>query len=166
MKKLLSVAVVAIIMLSSCTKDQKDKTTLLCEKDWKLNAWTMTYTIGSGTHTIDVFNDPASVELPECILDDLINFTTDGTFVTKPQGAQCNYVLVGSGDWKFRANEAVLWMQTYGDTVSHEYTIDLLDENACDLTTVETIGLTITQKTAQLAPGDYIDVTSKMSFTH
>jgi len=143
MKKLVVILVSVIVLYSSCTKEEDlSKTELLCNSDWKLTAWTVSYTYGGITNTGDVFNNPELLGIPECIFDDYINFDIDGTFSTKPGENICNGALLGSGEWTFNANETVLSITGFNDTIPTGYPIQTLSESTCTLTTIQTIELT------------------------
>lgn len=147
--------------MSSCAKDEEfTKTELLCNKDWTLTGWTISYTYGGATNTLDIYNNPELLGAPECILDDYINFDNDGTFSSKPGINICNSALLGSGDWEFNANESVLSTKSFGDTITTDYTIQTLNENTCTLTTIQSIELSNNTMSV------FVDGTFKMSFSH
>jgi hypothetical protein len=133
---------------------------LLCNTDWTLNAWTVTYTYGGITNTVDIFNNPGLMGIPDCILDDYINFDVDKTYSTKPGINQCNEAWFGSGDWTFNANEAVLSITRYGETKPIDYNIVTLNENALSLSTIQSFKLTVGNTI------EFVDGTILMSFVH
>ena len=161
MKKVLLLLVTAVIIFTGCSKDEElSKTELLCNADWTLNAWTVTYTYGGITNTVDIYNNPGLMGIPDCILDDYINFDIDKTYSTKPGINQCNGAWFGSGDWTFKANEAVLSITRYGEALPTDYNIVTLNEGAFSISTIQSIELIVGDKIV-IEDGTFV-----LSFVH
>jgi len=158
MKKITIILFAALSIFSACEDDTDDKTKrdLLCQDDWKLNAWTATIVYSGSTQIFDLFNNPEENGIQVCILDDEVEFDTDGDFSTKPGPLSCNRSLMGNGEWGFMSEETILSMTEYGLTSSRDYTIETLTEDNCILTIIE----------PAIVNNDTVDATMKMTFIH
>lgn len=162
------VAAILLFSFTGCEKDddEKSKTELICDKDWKLSAWTFEATYQGVTQNLDVFNNPELVAAPSCILDDFIDFKENGTFVTKPAGEDCDYVLFADGEWKFSTEETILSMKSTGDAAFLDYTLEILNETTCKISIIEPIEVESSLKAFQLGPDDEVDSKMTMTFEH
>jgi hypothetical protein len=110
MKKLiLLLAVINIVFLFSCKKDEElSKTELLCRAPWVLSASVIDppyFFEGVGSIT-----DYYSVLAP-CRKDDLWNFSENGKYTYEDGPTKCNALdpaILDYGDWSFNSAETVI----------------------------------------------------------
>ena len=110
--KIILVAIVGLLMLNSCKKDEETATDLLTGGTWKLTE-SRSDTDGDGTLESD---------LEPCSADDTINFTTAGTFTTDEGATKCDPSddQTSSGTWALSSEDKVLTITDSGISIAVE----------------------------------------------
>lgn len=105
MKKMIRfslIAITALIVLSSCKKDDKSNTELLTAGSWKLVSEMEKVDNGNWVENIGSYS--------ACELDDYIIFKTNNTYEFNEGATKCDPTdpQIETGIWAFGANEATL----------------------------------------------------------
>jgi len=116
MKKLILLPIVllaTILSITSCKKDNPTKTQLLSDKNWKLTALTVfpgRDLSGTGVPVTDIYNYlPNGMSfIPACQKDDLMRFSSNGTYTTTDVGVVCTPDNSSAGSWEFNPGETLL----------------------------------------------------------
>jgi hypothetical protein len=133
-----------------------------------LNSWTFKFTDQGITQTIDAYSNPELMGISECILDDVMKFDDDGTYVNKPGETSCveNYGLLGNGEWELSDNETKLLLKPYDSDIADGYDLETLGDDELVFSAMVKLNVTTSLKTLNLSPNEEVDAVMTMGFIH
>lgn len=148
--KILSICLIASTLFNSCKKDEPaassstttdTKTDLLCGKNWMLTACTVNPGIdyyGTGTLLTNLIGT-----IQPCELNNLINFTTSGSFTIDEGATKCSAgdpQTNATGTWAFNSDKSHLLMTETGSSTADDYTLVSLTATTVQVTQTSVAG--------------------------